>query len=273
MAIELKNIIQIHSDFRKSIHALDSDLNFWNHFVTKWAIPEYQKQNRSQVIHASAYSTYDNDIDTGEGYLKLHKLVREIHSDDLMDHSSVLFNWVKSLSIVRVYNALEILLLQTIDTTFFDSELTPLVRKADINRINQRVIEAIIVKANKINNKHLIQFLRENSDDFNSFISMQINRSVTTTWDSFFYLISVLRHVVVHQAMLINGDLLNEIKSKDCYDVFKNHFDLVDLGNGSFELQPVQSKFDGFVGMAVQFAVNTLKFIAKQPDFKFLDMK
>jgi hypothetical protein len=273
VTVELKNIIQIHSDFQRSIHTLDSDLNFWNHFVTKWAIPEYQKQNISQVIHYSAYSTYDSDINTGTGYLKLHKLVREIHSDDLMEHSDVLFNWVKSLSIVRVYNALEILLLQTIDTVFFKSELTTLARKVDANRLNQRIVEALNTKANKINNRHLIQFLCENSDEFSSFISMRINKYSSTTWDSFFYLISVLRHVVVHQAMLINVDLLNEIKSKDCKDTFNNHFDLIDLENGSFEVQPVQSKFDGFIGMTVQFAVNTLKFVAKQADFKFLDMK
>lgn len=273
MAIDLSKIVKIHSDFQKSIHHLDSDLNFWNHFVIKWAIPEYQTKNKAQVIHSSAYSTYDNVAETGEGWLKLHHDIREIHSDDLKLHSKVLFCWVEGLSIVRVYNALEILLLQAIDVVYFGEAVKPLTRKNDVDDIHQRIEAVLGGKKDRKNNKHLIAFLRLKSEEFNKWVDKPVRKGMSANWEEFFYLISILRHAVVHQGLLINRDLLNEIKSRECYEIFSKHFDLIDLENNSFELQPIQENFKGFIGMSVQFAVNTLKFVSKQSDVSFLGLK
>lgn len=273
MAIDLSTIVKIHSDFQKSIHYLDSDLNFWNHFVTKWAIPEYQKTNKAQVIHSSAYATYDNEVENGESWLKLHHDIREIHSDDLKLHSKVLFGWVEGLSIVRVYNALEILLLQTIDVCYFEAVVKPLTRKNDVDLIHQRIEAFLGSKKDRKNNKHLLAFLRLKSEEFNKWVDQPVRRGLAANWDEFFYLISILRHVVVHQALLINRDLLNEIKSRKCHEIFSRHFNLIDLGNNSFELQPIQENFKGFISLSVQFAVNTLKFVSKQSDVSFLGLK
>jgi hypothetical protein len=270
MPVDISKIIQIQSSFQKSLHALDSDLNFWNHFITKWAIPEYQAKNPARVIHASAYSTYDNDTKTGKGRLKLHREIREIHSDDLPMYSDVLFNWVEGLTIVRVYNALEILLLQLIDVVYFNSEVTPLTKKKEINGIESRIREELGKESNKVNNAHLIKFLKLKSPEFDEWINLSVRPDLKSTWDDYFLLISILRHVVAHQAMLINKDTINKINSKSCREVFSRHFDLFDLENGSFELKPIQGRFNIFINFATEFAVNSLKIISKQKDINFL---
>ncbi len=272
MPVDISKIIQIQSSFQKSLHALDSDLNFWNHFITKWAIPEYQAKNPARVIHASAYSTYDNDTKTGKGRLKLHREIREIHSDNLPMYSDVLFNWVEGLTIVRVYNALEILLLQLIDVVYFNSEVTPLTKKKEINAIESRIRVELGKESNKVNNGHLIKFLKLKSPEFDEWINLSVRPDLKSTWDDYFLLISILRHVVAHQAMLINKDTINEINSKSCREVFSRHFDLFDLENDSFELKPVQGRFNIFIDFATEFAVNSLKIISKQRDINFLGL-
>lgn len=273
MSIDVSKINQIHSDFQRSLHALDSDLMFWNHFINKWSIPKYQAENPAQVIHASAYSAYDTQIQTGLSRLRLHYSIREIHSDDLPEYSKVLFNWIEGLAIVRIYNAIEILLLQIVDVVYFDSDVKHLTRKKDINHIIKKIETALGANIDKSNNKHLISFLRLKSDEFNFWIDQQINIDISSTWEDYFYLISVLRHVVVHQAMLINKDLLNEIRSKTCYEVFCRYFEVVDLENDSYELQPIQERFNSFINTSVQFAVSTLQFVAKENDVKFLGLR
>ncbi|MBX9782447.1 MAG: hypothetical protein K2X48_04050 [Chitinophagaceae bacterium] len=268
-----RNFVEIHNQYRKSVHALNDDLRFWAHFINNWAIPEYKRLNVPMIIYESAYSTYDSSIETSSDLLKFHSEGREIHSDDLEIHSKDFFNWLMNLSIVRAYNSLEILMLQVIDVIFLGSNFNSVLGKQDINRINNSVIEHLITPSDRINNKHLVNYLCENSPSFNQWIQAELRIDCSTTWHEYFYLMSVLRHIVTHQAMVLNKNLLNEIKSKYCKDVFERYFKVNEIHKNMYELKPNQDNFLSLLDFSMQFAANTLKFIAKEPNFDFLDMK
>lgn len=270
--MEIQHIIDIHESYKKSIHSLVDDLGFWYHFINNWAIPEFQKQNQPRLIRSSGYGAYDHSPVLPEGYFKMSLEIREIHSQDLEQHSNNFFNWLMNLSLVRAYNALEILLLKTINTAFLNLQTNTFTSKRERNKIDKEIDRLLNIKSERINNKHLIQFLKENSTDFNSWLQLKVRVDTTITWQNFFYLISVLRHCIVHQAMVLHQDLINDINSKASKDFFERYFSLTDVGNNSFELQPIQDKFNNFLDMIIEFAVNTLKFVSGQPDFKFLKM-
>lgn len=271
--MEVEDVIKIHNQYRKTVHALNDDLQFWAHFINKWAIPEYKKQNASIEIYASLYGTYDSSIETGSDLLKIHSESRKIHTDDLEIHSKGFFDWLMNLSIVRAYNSLEILILQLIDVAFLDSKFNTVLSKQDINRINNKVGELLISPFDRTNNKHHINFLCENSILFKQWIHTKLRPDTTAVWQDYFYLMSVLRHVITHQGMILNKNLLNEIKSKSCKDIFQNYFNTTEISKDIYELKPNQENFISFLDLSIQFAANSIKFIAKEPNFDFLDMK
>jgi hypothetical protein len=197
--------------------------------------------------------------------------INEIHSEDLEKHSDSFFNWLMNLAIVRAYNALEILILQTINAAYLNSFNT-LSDKKEMNKIHSEIDRLLINKSSRLNNKHLIQFLKEQSAAFNSWIQFKVRVDCQTTWDDFFYLNSVLRHCIVYQAMLLNKNSLNDINSKSSKDLFNRYFKIKEVGINSFELQPIQDRFDDFLNMTIGIATNTLKFVSNQKDLSFLRM-
>jgi hypothetical protein len=142
-----------------------------------------------------------------------------------------------------------------------------------VNKIHTEISTALAIPTDRTNNKHLIQFLKENSLEFQSWIKLPIRIDLPTTWEDFFYLISVFRHCVVHQAMIIHRDTINDLNSRQCKDIFHRHFNLVDAGNDSFEIRPIQESLTNVLFLITEFAVNTLKFMSGQKDLQFLKMR
>lgn len=268
----VNEIIAIHEEYRKSVHIPVDDLRFWGHFINNWAIPEYQRQNEPRIIHSSGYGVYDFSDAFNKGFLKMSSEVRNIHSKDLEEHSGDFFNWLMNLSLVRAYNALEILILQSTNACFLNLGIKTSASKRDMNKIHSEIGKKLNLKSDRVNNKHLIQFLCENSDDFKKWVKDKVRYDGLITREDFFYLISVLRHCVVHQAAILSKDSLNEINSKSSKDFFSQFFTLVDAGNNCYEFKPIQEKFIYFLDLSIEFAVNTLTFVAKQPNFRFLKM-
>lgn len=267
-----KDFANIHETYKKSLFLLEVDLRFWQHFITQWAIPEYQKQFGPRLMNSAGYGTYDNSPFLPSGYFKMSDDIHEIHSQDLTDHSDRLFNWVMNLSLVRAYNSLEILILQAINVAFLHLPVKNLTSKKEMNQVHGEIIKSLTVPSSRNNNAHLIHFLKEKSPQFASWVQLKMRIDLDTTWDDFFYLTSVLRHTIVHQAMILHTDILNDIRSKSCRGLFDRHFTLSDAGNKTFELEPVQELFNNYLAHTIEFSVNTLKFISGEKDLKFLSL-
>jgi hypothetical protein len=268
----VQDFIGIHESYKKSTFQLEVELSFWHHFITQWAIPEYQKQFGPRLMNSAGYSTYDSSAFIPEGYLKMSTDIHEIHSQDLEYHSESLFNWVMNSALVRGYNALEILMLQAINTAYLHLPGKNPSKRVEINKIHSEVVRSLALQIDRNNNKHLIQFLKEKSPEFASWIQLQVRVDMSTTWEEFFYLNSILRHSIVHQAMILHKDLVNDVNSKSCRDLFERHFKLSDVGNNSFELHPIQALFNNFLALTIEFAVNTLKFSGGQQNLDFLNL-
>jgi hypothetical protein len=268
----IQDLVDIHESYKESMFNLTVKLQFWQHFITQWAIPEYRKQFGDRLMNSAIYATYDSSPTNSEGYLKVSPGADYIHSQDLDLHSEELFNWVMNHSLVRGYNALEILLLQAINNTYLHLSIKSYSSRKEVNKIHSEVTKALAIPSDRSNNGHLIQFLKETCREFQSWIQLPVRIDLPTTWEDFFYLISVLRHCIVHQAMLIHLDTVNGLNSRPCKGIFQRHFNLIDTGNDSFELRPVQETLNNLLHLINEFAANALKFMSGQNDLRFLRM-
>jgi hypothetical protein len=272
MIKNIQDLVDIHESYKKSMFELGVELQFWQHFITQWAIPEYRKQFGDRLMNSAIYVTYDNSPMQSEINLKCSPDAHYIHSKDLELQSKELFNWVMNHSLVRAYNALETLLLRAINSAYLHLPVKSYSSRREVNKIHTVVVKALAIPTDRTNNKHLIQFLKENCPEFQSWIELPMRIDLPTTRDDFFYMISVLRHCIVHQGMVIYRDTVNELHSRRCKDLFHRHFHLVDAGNDSSEIRPVQETFTNVLALITEFSVNTLKFMSGQQDLQFLRM-
>jgi len=270
-----KNILKAFDNYKKIVFPTTNDINFW-HSVVKWAISEYQSKPPSLGINfESVFTTHDLDYKSFHGLLKVHKEIFTIKTIHLESHSQSFFIWVMNLSIIKIYNASETFLLNTIGFIYF-----PNIKYRNNNKKFHELIQREIknhlkhknFKFDTKNNKHLILFLKSKSSKFKTFINRKINVDLNTKWEDFFELISILRNVIAHQGMAVTLDNINEINSK-AKDVFQKHFNLSEDLDGYLQILPDKERFVGFIDLINKFTLNTIKFIADKPDFTFLEMK
>jgi len=178
--------------------------------------------------------------------------------------------------LLKGYNAIEILLLQSIQLAFYPEFVDPLAGKKESEKIQKEVKD--FLKNNKCsidkrNNRHIIQFLRQKSAKVNSFLSQLVRIDVKTNWEAFFELISLLRNIIAHHGMIVTLDVQNEINSR-ASDLFNRNFDIVSdgVGNQTLKFKDIH-RFQSFIDYFNDFTLNTAKFIFDQPDLSFMDLQ
>jgi len=268
------DILTAFEIYKDAVFGVDADLRFWQSFL-KLSIDEYKnKSSRPDEVFSAIFPAYNINPRTNSGLLKTHKKAFSIKTLDLDIHSQDFFAWVTNLSILKTYNALEVFLLQAIHLRHFPNLKNPIDSKKAVEQIN-REIKAYLttqnVNSDTKNNRHIIQFLKHQSTDISSFLKLPIRIDLTTNWENFFELISILRNIIAHQGTIVSTDTHNEIKSK-ARDIFQRHFVLPKDDNDYMNLHPIADQFLNFTSLYNDFAVNTVKLMYNENDLTIFKM-
>jgi hypothetical protein len=273
--VYIDKIRNAFSDYKSTVWSIDVDLHYWQSFL-KWAITEYQKiDNFPEIIFEAGYFVYDIDHSSQAGWLKSnHSDSFIIKRSELDFHRQDFTNWVMNLAIVRAYNAIELFFLQLINIYFFKNQKIKLWNKKDRDKVQNQI--KIFLTANNIrydtkNNKHIVQFFRINSVNYSEFLLKTIRVDLNTNWENFFELLSILRNIIAHNAMIVTKDIQNEINSKS-QDIFQRQFNLRKGPNGLYYLHPIENIFMNFISLINDFTLNSIKHVTNQKDLSFLDM-
>jgi len=262
-------------EYLKTAFQLEVDLRFWKHFLST-SIKNYQLENpENRWINEAGFSLYNLRPDGQNTWLHVSSNTSTIEIKDLEKHSDDFFIWVMNLSIVRVYNAAELFLLNVIQLKYFPN-LKPIDNnKKNANKIITEIKNHLVTAGKSIdttNNRYIIEFLKEQSSDFESFLDLKVNIDWTTTWNGFYEFFSILRNIITHHAMTITPDIRNNINSV-AKDAFKHYFiqpskttdvDILKAKN--------EHEFLFFVSHVNDFVANAVKFIAAEIDFKFIGL-
>lgn len=258
--------------YKNTVFKVDTDLRFWQPFI-KLSIKDYQsKPSSPKVVFEAIFHAYNINPKTNSGLLKTVKTVYSRKTIDLESQSDDFFRWIMLLSLLKTYNALEILLLQAIQYKYFPAKKDPILSKKACDEIHMEIKKQLSsngIKPDPKNNRHLINFLATNSNDISSFLLLPIRADLTTNWKQFFELVSVLRNVVAHHGTILSSDTQNSINSVS-KDIFERHF-IVDKEPLNYNiLKPKQEQFLNFLNFYNDFSVNIFKLIFNQNDLTFI---
>lgn len=258
--------------YRNSLFSISNDIQFWKSFLEK-AIEKYNEANECghRKIFESIFNVYDIPFDSLNGVLKTYNETFEISPNSLQDYRKKFFNFVMNFSILKAYNASELLLLGSIQLAFFPTLESPFKNRKHADKIHKE-IKNNLTNADTTNNRHLIQFLKAKCSKFDTFSDQLVRIDLKTNWINFFEMLSILRNVIAHHGTIVNVDTLNQIKSK-AKDIFERHFDLCDDENAYAILHPKEGdSFLNFINLINDFSLNTSKFVFDKYDLSFLDM-
>lgn len=265
--------IECFEIYKESIFQIDYDLKLWKSFLES-NIKDYSKQKDS-VINTAIFCAYDHEHNKISGSLKSHKKVYETKISELGDKRIEFFIWIMNLSILKAYNALEILILQAIQSVYYPQLEDPINGKKQTDKVQAEIKEYLKqngVKLNTKNNKHLIDFLTMNSVKLNSFLNQRMNVDLNTKWLDFFEMISIIRNVVAHCGMILQPDVQNEIKSK-AKDIFERHFEIISDLNGLPIISPRENIYGEFIKYLNSLSMSIYKFVFDQNDLTFIGLK
>jgi hypothetical protein len=268
------DIIKASDNYKHVISTITNDLNFWKQFLAL-SITNYQKQEvKPEEIYSSIFTTYDIDPQSNIGHLATSNKPTSIMTVDLEGRRLLFFSWIMNLSILKSYNALEIFLLSAIWLKYFRTLNNPTEGKRSSDVLQKEIKKELSnsgLTADTKNNRHLIQFVRSKSKGFEKLLTLSIRVDLTTTWENFFEMISILRNIIAHQGTIITQDTLNGIKSKS-RDIFERHFYISSDDNGDKHINPKEIGLTSLIGLMNDFGLNSVKLIYNQPDLKFMNM-
>jgi hypothetical protein len=258
--------------YKNTVFMVETDLRFWQSFI-KLSIKDYQsKPSSPEVIFQAIFHAYNINPKTNSGFLKTVKTDYSRKTIDLETQSGDFFIWIMLLSMLKTYNALEILLLQSIQKKYYPSLKDPILSKNACDLIHREIKNNLIsngIKPDLKNNRHLIDFIKTKSSQIKRFLILPIRIDLTTSWENFFELISILRNIIAHHGTIISSDTHNSIKSK-AKDLFERHFILKTEMAGYNHIKPIQEQFLNFLNFYNDFSVNVVKLIFNQNDLTFI---
>lgn len=268
-----KEVLDCFNIYKESIFKIDSGLSFWNQTL-KSTIPNYSN-SADRELRTAIFCAYDLQYNKIGGSLKCHEKVYRIMNSTLDQERINFFNWVMNLAILKAYNALEILLYQAINIVYFPTLQNPLASKKNNNKIQVQVTTFLknnSIPVNTHNNEHLLKFLCEKSPKLKSFLYLPMNIDLTTKWIDFFFLISIIRNVVVHGGMIVQKDTHNEIKSR-AKDIFERHFDIIKDENALPILTPKGEVFGNLINNINSLSIGIYKYIFDEDDLTFIELQ
>ena len=274
--INQTNYKNYFDDYIKCVLQVQDDIRFWKHFLTI-SIDKYKADNPiNRWISQSGFSLYNIPSDGKDIWLNCSDETFTIEIDDLTHHSNNFFNWVMSLSLIRMYNAVELLLLRAIQNKYFPALRDPIVGKKETNKVIAEIKNYLKNNNQDIdakNNRHIILFLKFNSVEITSLYNNSVNCvNWKTSWENFYELFSVLRNIIAHHGMMISQGVRNEINSI-AGDIFNHYFEQP-INKKNDEILKIKDEqyFLNFINHIHDFAGNTVKFVAGENDLKFIGL-
>lgn len=264
----------IFDDYVNTVFTVERDIRFWKHFLDT-AIKKYQEENvENRWINQAGFSIYNYSFQQGM-WLHTSEHTKEIYISDLKEHSTEMFTWIMNLSLVRIYNAAELLLLRTIQNQYFNNLEDPIKGRKETNKVKAAVKQTLKFAGQIVdttNERYLIEFMNVNSTAIATFLKAPVNHiNWKVTWKNYFELFAILRNVIAHKSMMLTANLKNEIKSISG-DIFNHYFSTANKTDAEL-LKPYNSDyFLNFLHHMNDFAGNTLKFLAGESDLEFIGM-
>lgn len=128
------------------------------------------------------------------------------------------------------------------------------------------------VTAEKKNGRYILEFLRMQSANFESFVALPIYYNAKTNWASLFEFLAHLRNLIAHQNSRITNDSKNELRSLSS-ELFNNYFEIVEKeGDEYIFFKRSNDQFGGLINCIENFSSNAAKFIADERDLTFLGL-
>lgn len=269
------DIVDAFENYKGVVFSVQNDFNFWKPFL-KMSIDEYQARViKPNEIYSSVFVSYDISANSMMGQLTLYQSSNSIETKDLESQSKLFFSWITNSAILKCYNALEILLQQTIWLKYFPSMSNPATERRHSRNLDSKVSKYLLannVSKDSKNNRYLIDFLKSNSANFEMFIDQQVRIDLATTWKQFFEFLSILRNVIAHQGGVVGIDSQNTIKSV-APDIFNRLFSLVEDSVGIRYLKAKDEGLLTLLNYTNDFAVNSIKFLYNQPNLNFIGLR
>lgn len=266
-------ISTIFNSYRNIVFMVQNDLSFAESMLDA-AFTKFDKSSYDK-LQSSIYAVYDIEHDTEHGMLKSFGEGNHISVEDLPIYKQRFLSWTLNLSILKIYNAMEIFMLQAIWAKSFPHLQDPIKDKSANDILIRKIKDTLVengVSVDTRNNRYLISFFTAVSPTCASLMTQPMRVDLKTNWSAFFELISTLRNVIAHQGTIVTNNLKNEINSK-AGDIFKRHFELQKDLNDNLNLQPNISQFSNFIALVNDFTLNTIKFFFNEPNLDFLGMK
>jgi hypothetical protein len=196
------------------VFSISNDLVFWQTFLPVAIQAHREKYPEQTRFFESGLYAYNINLADNKGWLHGLGQSAEITSENLDSSRERFFMWIRLLSIVRIYNALELLLYGIIETRY----LPPANEQRPLKRLKTLILtelkQAGIPHETK-NNGFLLAYLQHRSPSLAQFFSLPVpNLSLSRM--AFFEFQSLIRHMIVHDAMLLSRNNHNLLKSRYC---------------------------------------------------------
>src|SRR5436190_11053596 len=158
-------------DFKNVSWQIEQDLRFWKHFLD-YSINKFKEENpENRKITESGFSIYNWNHEEDSAWLSSSNETSHKEINDLDVHSKNFFLWIMNLSIVRIYNSTELVLLRSIKK-YFPNLADPLKGKKETNALIAAIKGTFTtqnVKLDTKNNRYIIHFLQNNLPDIKKF--------------------------------------------------------------------------------------------------------
>src|SRR5450432_1119944 len=205
-----------------------------------------------------------------QGWLERMNIEMEKSVLDLRDWYKDFFGRTVNLYIGKAYNEMELVLLEAIQKIYFPQITSHTRSKSYYNKINNSLTDYL--KANslptvRVNNIHIIEFLKFNNSEFTSFIKMPVRTNYVNNWEGFFEFVSILRNSVTHFRSVLTTDTINELKSK--YQEFVDAFLIIEPFEKGYHIMTSKDK-DNLWSLMNDLTANTVKFLTGNQDLLFL---
>jgi hypothetical protein len=267
--------LKIFDDY-KSQSVINLNYLFYFDLFTKNLIENYLKTNpEEKALHQASFSLYNqNEIDIS-AWLHTHNETFVITTNTLEDSRTNFFQFVINSGIVRAYNILEIFLLRIIRCNHYKNLDDPRNDKKSLNKLKRQIRDDLLnnqLDNDTSNNFYLINFLKWKSSKFENFLQRKMNIDNHMTYENFFKTISLLRHIMVHQEMMITRDVFNQLNQIGLEILNRYFFDL-DRHESHIELKPMPMTTSINLFLLIDdFAGNCLKFYLDENNFEFIGL-
>lgn len=218
----------LRTAYSEVVFSISNDLAFWKSFLPA-TIHAYRERYPQQTrLFESGHYAYNINLTDNKGWLHELGMSAEINNSNLDQSRERFLMWIQLISLVRIYNALELLLYGIIETRYFP----PTEKRRPLKTLKTLILTELKkdgIAHDTKNNGFLLVYLAYRNLALSRFFSLPVSNFTHSRTD-FFEFLSVIRHIIVHDGMLLSRNNHNLLKSR--YSEFMDRFFLVQNSAG-----------------------------------------